>query len=122
MSNIIETKDLARVYETYRRSEGIWNALKGFFNRQIEYKTALQPTTLTIESGQIVGLVGANGAGKTTLLKILSGLIYPTTGDVRVLGFAPYERKSEFLRQISILLGQRPNSGGIYRPRTVLLY
>lgn len=107
MSVVIETKNLSRVFKTYRRAEGGWNALKAFFNRQVELKTALQPTDLKIESGQIIGLVGANGAGKTTLLKILSGLIYPSSGEVSVLGFKPHERRSEFLRQISILLGQK---------------
>lgn len=107
MSVVIQARQLSREYETYRRAEGGWNAIKGFFHRKAEIKVALKPTTLTIESGQIVGLVGANGAGKTTLLKLLSGLIYPTSGDVSVLGFKPYERKSEFLRQISILLGQK---------------
>lgn len=107
MSAIIQTRALAREYKTYRRAEGAWNAVKGFFRRQSEIKVALKPTTLAIEGGQIVGLVGANGAGKTTLLKMLSGLIYPSSGDVSVLGFRPYERKYEFLRQISILLGQK---------------
>lgn len=107
MSIVIETRELSRIYKSYRRKEGGWNALKGFFNRQVELKTALKPTNLTIAQGQIVGLVGANGAGKTTLLKILSGLIYPSSGEVTVLGYKPFERKSEFLRQISILLGQK---------------
>jgi len=107
MAIVIRTHNLTRSFSTYKRQEGGWNALKGFFRRQAEVKVALQPTTLSIESGQIVGLVGANGAGKTTLLKILSGLIHPTSGEVEVLGFKPYERKSEFLRQISILLGQK---------------
>lgn len=107
MSIVIETRGLSRSYKTYRREEGGWNAIKGFFNRQSETKVALKATTLNIEAGQIVGLVGANGAGKTTLLKILSGLIFPTSGEALVLGYKPYERKSEFLRQISILLGQK---------------
>jgi ABC-2 type transport system ATP-binding protein len=106
-SVVIETKQIWREYKTYRRSEGGWNALKGFFHRKSELKRALQPTDLTIESGQIVGLVGANGAGKTTLLKLLSGLIHPSGGEARVLGYVPWERKSAFLRQISILLGQK---------------
>lgn len=107
MSFVIETNQLSREYKTYRRGEGGWNAIKGFFRRQSEVKVALKPTTLKIEQGQIVGLVGANGAGKTTLLKILSGLIYPSHGEVSVLGYKPHERKSAFLRQISILLGQK---------------
>ena len=104
---VISARGLKREYKTYRRHEGTWNAVKGFFNRQAELKVALKPTDLEIAGGQIIGLVGANGAGKTTLLKILSGLIYPSGGEVRVLGFKPFERKSEFLRQISILLGQK---------------
>lgn len=104
---VIQTNNLSRTYKTYSRQEGGWNAFKGFFNRKSEEKVAFKPTTLNIESGQIVGLVGANGAGKTTLLKMLSGLIYPSSGEVNVLGYKPFERKSEFLRQISILLGQK---------------
>lgn len=107
MAIIIETKDLTRVYQTYQKPEGFVNSIKGFFNRQYVSKVALDKTTLEIESGQIVGLVGANGAGKTTLLKMLSGLVTPTGGDAKVLGYRPWERKNDFLRQISILLGQK---------------
>jgi ABC-2 type transport system ATP-binding protein len=107
MAIVIETKDLSRVYQTYQKPEGFVNSLKGFINRKYISKVALDKTTLSIESGQIVGLVGANGAGKTTLLKMLSGLVTPTSGDARVLGYRPWERKNEFLRQSSILLGQK---------------
>jgi ABC-2 type transport system ATP-binding protein len=104
---VIETKDLSRTYQTYKKSEGLWNSIRGFWHRQYEQKMALVPTSLQIEGGQIVGLVGANGAGKTTLLKLLCGLIYPTQGDAKVLGYNPWERKREYLSQISILLGQK---------------
>lgn len=107
MSIVIETHDLSREYKTYQKPEGVMNSLRGIFKREYNSKIALDKTTLTIESGKIIGLVGANGAGKTTLLKILSGLVTPTSGDARVLGFKPWERNYEFLRQISILLGQK---------------
>lgn len=107
MAIVIETKDLKRVYKTYQKPEGFLNSLKGFIHRKYDEKVALDKTTLQIESGQIIGLVGANGAGKTTLLKLLSGLVTPTSGDALVLGYKPWERKNEFLRQISILLGQK---------------
>jgi len=107
MSIVISTHDLCRTYRTYRKADGILNSIKGFWSRQYEEKRALLPTNLTIEAGQIVGLVGANGAGKTTLLKLLSGLIHPSSGGAEVLGYSPWQRKSDFLRQISLLLGQK---------------
>ncbi len=93
MAIVIETKDLSCIYKTYQKPEGFVNSLRGFFNRKYIAKTALEKTTLEIESGQIIGLVGANGAGKTTLLKNTSGLVTPTSGDARVLGYRPWERK-----------------------------
>ncbi len=107
MSIVIETTDLTREYKTYQKPEGVINSLKGIWKREYQSKVALDKTTLKIESGKIIGLVGANGAGKTTLLKILSGLVTPTSGDARVLGHRPWERHYDFLRQMSILLGQK---------------
>jgi ABC-2 type transport system ATP-binding protein len=103
----IKTKALERVYQTYEKPEGLWNSIKGIWERKYIAKPALLPTDLEIYRGQIVGLVGANGAGKTTLLKILSGLIYPSGGEATVLGHEPWKREGAFLRRISILLGQK---------------
>lgn len=107
MAIVIKTTELSRAYQSYQKSEGFFNSLRGFVNRQYVTKVAVSGTNLEIDSGQIIGLVGANGAGKTTLLKMLSGLVTPTSGDALVLGYRPWERKNDFLRQISVLLGQK---------------
>jgi ABC-2 type transport system ATP-binding protein len=107
MSYAIETENLSKTYQSYQKPEGLWNSIRGFWDRKYVSKTALHPTTLKIERGQIIGLVGANGAGKTTLLKLLSGLVHPSSGDAKVLDYRPWERKDEFLRRMSILLGQK---------------
>lgn len=107
MKYVIETEDLSRVYKTYQKPEGLMNSIKGIWERKYDAKIALDKTTIKIESGKIIGLVGANGAGKTTLLKILSGLVTPSSGTATVLGYKPWERKNDFLRQMSILLGQK---------------
>lgn len=107
MNIAIETRELSRVFKTYQKPEGLVNSVKGIWNRKYEEKVALAKTSIKIESGKIIGLVGANGAGKTTLLKILSGLVVPSSGEASVLGFKPWERDNDFLRQISILLGQK---------------
>ncbi len=107
MSFIIRTENLSRIYQTYKKPEGVMNSLKGFWQRQYIEKAALKNVNLEIESGKIIGLIGANGAGKTTLLKILSGLITPSSGSASVLGFNPWERDYRYLRKISLLLGQK---------------
>tara|TARA_B110001454_G_scaffold106457_1_gene100208 strand:- start:47911 stop:48888 length:978 start_codon:yes stop_codon:yes gene_type:complete len=107
MSNAIEVKNLNRVYYSYEKSVGLLSSIQGLWNRRHTEKSALSDINLTIPAGQVIGLVGSNGAGKTTLIKTLSGLIPATSGDVKVLGFNPFERKNEFLRDISVLLGQK---------------
>lgn len=107
MSFVIETSGLTRVYQSYRKPEGLWNSVQGLWKREHTEKVALHPTDLKIEPGQIVGLVGANGAGKTTLLKLLSGLITPSGGTASVLGHTPWKREYAYLKRISILLGQK---------------
>lgn len=107
MTYAIETKLLSKSFKTYQKPDGLINSLKAIWQRKYTTREALKPTTIKIEAGTIVGLVGANGAGKTTLLKILSGLVAPTSGDANVLGFKPWERDSRYLTQMGILLGQK---------------
>lgn len=106
-ASVIQTQGLTRTFKTYSKAEGVWASVRGFWDRKYIEKVALAPITLEIGSGQIIGLVGSNGAGKTTFLKLLSGLIHPSQGTASVLGYTPWERKSAFLKQIALLLGQK---------------
>lgn len=82
-------------------------SLKSLFRREYKTVEAVQQIDLAIEAGELVGFIGPNGAGKTTTLKMLSGLLYPTSGEAKVLGFTPWERKKDFLKQFSLVMGQK---------------
>lgn len=103
----IEVSGLTKVFRTYKKLPGFKGALKGLFYRQYEQTAAARDVSFKIESGELVGFLGPNGAGKTTTLKMLSGLLYPTSGTARVLGYVPWERNDGYRRQFALLLGQK---------------
>jgi ABC-2 type transport system ATP-binding protein len=103
----IEASGLTKVYRTYRKESGLWASVKGLVRRTHEETRAADKISFTIEEGELVGFLGPNGAGKTTVLKMLSGLLNPTSGQARVLGFVPWERRDEMKRQFSLLMGQK---------------
>ena len=104
---IIEIKDLSKEFLISSKEPGLKGTLKHFFNRKMIKKNVVKNINFNIHEGEIIGFLGANGAGKTTILKILCGLIYPTSGFISVGGFRPFERKSIFLKQISLIMGQK---------------
>jgi ABC-2 type transport system ATP-binding protein len=89
------------------REAGLRAAVKALFHRRHREVRAVDAISFEIGSGEVVGFLGPNGAGKTTTLKMLSGLLYPTGGDARVLGFVPSRRERDFLRQITLVMGNR---------------
>ena len=91
----------------YRALPGFRGAVKGLFRRQYEQTLAVKDVTFQIEPGELVGFLGPNGAGKTTTLKMLAGLLYPTSGSAKVLGYVPWERDDGYRRQFALLLGQK---------------
>ena len=103
----ITASGLTKIYRTYKKRPGLAGAVRGLFKREYEEVRAADGVGFSIEEGEFVGFLGPNGAGKTTVLKMLSGLLNPTSGDARVLGFVPWERRNEMKRQFSLLMGQK---------------
>ncbi len=104
---VIEVNGLTKTFRTYKKLPGFGGAIKGLFHRQYEQTIAVNDVSFKIEPGELVGFLGPNGAGKTTTLKMLAGLLYPTGGSARVLGYVPWERADGYRRQFALVLGQK---------------
>src|SRR5208283_1613628 len=104
---VIEVSGLTKTFRTYKKQPGFGGAIKGLFHRQYEQTIAVNDVSFKIEPGELVGFLGPNGAGKTTTLKMLAGLLYPTGGSARVLGYVPWERADGYRRQFALVLGQK---------------
>ncbi len=107
MDRAIIVDRLVKNFEITERKQGLIGNVSSLFSPKKKTVRALRGISFSIKTGELVGFIGPNGAGKTTTLKILSGLLYPTSGFNQVLGFDPWDRKSEFLKQISLVMGQK---------------
>ena len=104
---VISVSHLSKYYRIHKKEPGMAGSLKSLFMRKYEDVKAVSDISFKISEGELVGFIGPNGAGKTTTLKCLSGLLFPTSGEVSVLGFTPYNRNPEFLKQIAFVMGQK---------------
>ena len=107
MDKAIIVDHLVKNFEVTEKKPGLVNSFTSIFSPVKKTVRALKNISFTVEPGELVGFIGPNGAGKTTTLKVLSGLLYPTSGFTSVLEFDPWDRKPEFLKQISLVMGQK---------------
>lgn len=107
MKNVVSVKRLRKHFKIYKKDPGLFGSIKSLFNREYSTVEAVDDLSFDIGRGEFVGFIGPNGAGKTTTLKCLSGLLYPTDGEVKVLGYTPWDRDRAFLKKISLVMGQK---------------
>ncbi len=104
---MIEVRELRKEYKVHRRQPGLGASIRSLFRRRYEAVKAVDGISFSVAPGERVGFLGPNGAGKTTTLKVLSGLLHPSAGEVRVAGFVPARRENAFLSSITLVMGQK---------------
>ncbi len=107
MEKAIIVDHLIKNFEVTEKEQGLLGSISSLVSPKKKTVRALREISFSVKPGELVGFIGPNGAGKTTTLKVLSGLLYPTSGFTQVLGFDPWERKSRFLKEISLVMGQK---------------
>jgi ABC-2 type transport system ATP-binding protein len=107
MGTIITVENLIKKYETYKRGSGFKESVKTFFHREKIPVMAVNDISFTVEEGDIIGILGPNGAGKSTTIKMLTGTLYPTSGNIDVMGFNPTKNRKSYVHQIGAVFGQK---------------
>jgi len=105
--SVIAIRGLRKSYRVYQKKEGLVAAFRGLFRREYREVEAVRGIDLDVGASEFVAFLGPNGAGKTTTLKLLSGVIYPTAGSARVLGYVPWERDNAYRRRFALVMGQK---------------
>jgi ABC-2 type transport system ATP-binding protein len=106
-SDLLFASNLGKRFISYKKQAGLLGSFKSFFKREPITKDAVHGFDLSIKKGEIIGLLGPNGAGKTTLMKMFTGIIVPSQGELKILGFNPWERNKVFRKKIALVMGQK---------------
>ncbi|NLM96781.1 MAG: ATP-binding cassette domain-containing protein [Halanaerobiaceae bacterium] len=104
---VIEVNNLTKTYYTYKRGSSFSETIKSFFHREHIVVNAVQDVSFQIEEGEIAGILGPNGAGKSTTIKMLTGALFPTSGEISVMGFIPYKDRKTYVNYIGAVFGQK---------------
>ena len=107
MEPIIEVKNIKKYYKVAKREKGLKATIKNLFHRKYEIKKAVNDISFSIKKGEIVGFIGPNGAGKSTTIKMLSGILYPDEGEIKINGFIPYKQRKQYVKNIGVVFGQK---------------
>ena len=107
MGSLIEVRDLSKTFKVSRRGKGIPGMVANLFVPRYEKRQAVKEVSFDIEEGEMVGFIGPNGAGKSTTIKMLSGILYPDSGSLRVAGYVPYRQRRDYVSKIGVVFGQK---------------
>src|ERR1700736_6309923 len=105
--SLIYVNDLCKHFRTFHRREGVWGSIQNLFVRDYKTVAAVDRVSFSIERGEMVGYIGPNGAGKSTSIKMLTGILVPTSGEIRVNGFVPFRQRRQYVKTIGVVFGQR---------------
>lgn len=106
-NTIIDVQNISKTFKINKRKSGFSGALANIFHPAYEYKKAVDNISFCIKEGEMVGFIGPNGAGKSTTVKMLSGILYPESGDICVAGYIPHKQRKEYVANIGVVFGQK---------------
>jgi ABC-2 type transport system ATP-binding protein len=105
--SLIHVHELSKHFRTFKRREGVWGSIQNLFVRDYRTVAAVDRVGFSIERGEMVGYIGPNGAGKSTTIKMLTGILVPTSGEIRINGYVPYRQRRQYVKTIGVVFGQR---------------
>ncbi|RLG17041.1 ABC transporter, partial [Nanoarchaeota archaeon] len=104
---MIRVRELRKEFKTYKKEPGIIGSLKSLVRRRYKIKVAVDDISFDVKKGEFLGFIGPNGAGKSTTIKMLTGILTPTSGEAKVLGFVPWKQREKYVKHIGVIFGQK---------------